>query len=38
MQRLGESHDARLRQFGTRFSQQIEVAAVEEILDGWRAR
>ena len=33
-----ESHDAMLRQFGGRFSQQIEVAPVEEILDGWRAR
>ena len=33
-----ESHDALLRQFGARFSQQIEVAPVEEILDGWRAR
>jgi nicotinamidase-related amidase len=33
-----ESHDAMLRQFGARFSQQIEVAPVEEILDGWRAR
>jgi nicotinamidase-related amidase len=30
-----ESHDAMLRQFGARFSQQIEVASVEEILDGW---
>jgi nicotinamidase-related amidase len=33
-----ESHDAVLRQFGTRFSQQIEVAPVEEILDGGGAR
>lgn len=33
-----ESHDAMLRHFGSRFSQQIEVAPVEEILDGWRAR
>lgn len=33
-----KSHDAMLRQFGARFSQQIEVAPVEEILDGWRAR
>jgi nicotinamidase-related amidase len=33
-----ESHDAMLRQFGARFSQQTEVAPVEEILDGWRAR
>ena len=33
-----ESHDAMLRQFGARFSQQIEVAPVEEILDDWRAR
>jgi nicotinamidase-related amidase len=33
-----ESHDAMLRHFGARFSQQIEVAPVEEILDGWRAR
>jgi nicotinamidase-related amidase len=33
-----ESHDAMLRQFGMRFSQQIEVAPVEEIVDGWRAR
>jgi nicotinamidase-related amidase len=33
-----ESHDAMLRQFGARFSQQIEVAPVEEILDGWRGR
>jgi nicotinamidase-related amidase len=33
-----ESHDAMLRQFGARFSQLIEIAPVEEILDGWRAR
>jgi hypothetical protein len=33
-----ESHDAMLRQFGARFSQQIEVAPVEEILDDWRER
>ena len=32
-----ESHDAMLRHFGSRFSQQIEVASTEEILDGWRA-
>jgi len=32
-----ESHDAMLRHFGMRFSQQIEVAPTEEILDGWRA-
>jgi nicotinamidase-related amidase len=31
-----ESHDAMLRHFGARFSQQIEVASTEEILDGWR--
>ena len=29
-----ESHDAMLRQFGARFSQQIEVAPIEEILNG----
>jgi nicotinamidase-related amidase len=33
-----EAHDAMLRQFDARFSQQIEVAQVDEILDGWRAR
>ena len=33
-----ESHDAMLRQFGARFSQQIEVASTEEILDSWRGR
>ena len=40
LQRLGnESHDAMLLpEFGARFSQQIEGAPVEEILDGWRAR
>ena len=31
-----ESHDAMLRHFGSRFSQQIEVASTEEILEGWR--
>ena len=30
-----ESHDAMLRHFGSRFSQQIEVASTEEILGGW---
>jgi hypothetical protein len=29
---------AMLRHFRSRFSQQIEVASTEEILDGWRAR
>ena len=33
-----ESHDAMLRHFGSRFSQQIEVASTEKILDSWRAR
>jgi nicotinamidase-related amidase len=33
-----ESHDAMLRHFGARFSQQVEVASTEEILAGWRAR
>jgi nicotinamidase-related amidase len=33
-----ESHGAMLRQFVTRFSRQIEVAPVDEILDGWRER
>jgi nicotinamidase-related amidase len=33
-----ESHDAVLRHFGSRFSQQIEVASTGEILEGWRAR
>jgi nicotinamidase-related amidase len=33
-----ESHDAMLRHFGARFSQQIEVASTEEILTGWRGR
>jgi nicotinamidase-related amidase len=32
-----ESHDAMLRHFGSRFSQQVEVASSEEILDDWRA-
>jgi nicotinamidase-related amidase len=32
-----ESHDAMLRHFGSRFSQQVEVASSEEVLDGWRA-
>jgi nicotinamidase-related amidase len=31
-----ESHDAMLRHFGSRFSQQIEVASTEEILADWR--
>ena len=31
-----ESHDAMLRHFRSRFSQQIEVASTEEILDGWQ--
>ena len=31
-----ESHDAMLRHFGARFSQQVEVASTEEILAGWR--
>jgi hypothetical protein len=30
-----ESHDAMLRHFGARFSQQIEVASTDEILAGW---
>jgi nicotinamidase-related amidase len=30
-----ESHDAMLRHFGSRFSQQIELASSEEILAGW---
>ena len=33
-----ESHDAMLRHFGSRFSQQIEIASTEEILAGWRGR
>ena len=33
-----KSHDAMLRHFGSRFSQQIEVASVGEILEGWRVR
>jgi nicotinamidase-related amidase len=33
-----ESHDAMLRHFASRFSQQIEVAPTDEILDGWHAR
>ena len=33
-----ESHDAMLRHFGARFSQQIEIASTEEILAGWRGR
>jgi nicotinamidase-related amidase len=33
-----ESHDAVLRHFGSRFSQQIEVASTEEILGSWRLR
>ena len=32
-----ESHDAMLRHFGARFSQQVEIASTEEILSGWRA-
>ena len=32
-----ESHDAVLRHFGARFSQQVEIASTEEILSGWRA-
>ncbi len=32
-----ESHDALLRLFGERFSQQVEVAETEEILASWRA-
>lgn len=31
-----ESHDAMLRHFEARFSQQIEVASTEEILASWR--
>jgi nicotinamidase-related amidase len=30
-----ESHDAMLRHFGSRFSHQVEVASVEEILAAW---
>ena len=33
-----ESHDAMLRHFASRFSQQIEVAPTDEIFDGWHAR
>ena len=33
-----ESHDAMLRHFGSRFSQQIEVASIGEILEDWRVR
>jgi len=33
-----ESHDAMLRHFGSRFSQQIEVVSTEEVLDGWHTR
>jgi nicotinamidase-related amidase len=33
-----ESHDAMLRHFGSRFSQQVEVASTDEILAGWRGR
>jgi nicotinamidase-related amidase len=31
-----ESHDAMLRHFSARFSQQVEVASTEEILASWR--
>jgi nicotinamidase-related amidase len=31
-----ESHDAMLRHFSDRFSQQVEVASTEEILASWR--
>ncbi len=31
-----ESQDAMLRHFGSRFSQQIEIASTEEILGSWR--
>ena len=30
-----ESHDAMLRHFGSRFSQQIEVTSTNEILANW---
>ena len=30
-----ESHDAMLRHFSARFSQQVEVASTEEILANW---
>ena len=33
-----ESHDAMLRHFGSRFSQQIEVASIDEILAGWHVQ
>ena len=33
-----EFHDAMLRHFGSRFSQQIEVVSTEEVLDGWHTR
>ena len=33
-----ETHDAMLRHFGSRFSQQVEVASTEEILAAWRGR
>lgn len=32
-----ETHDALMRLYRSRFSEQIELATVEEILDGWRA-
>lgn len=32
-----ETHDALMRLYRTRFSEQIEMATVEEILDGWRS-
>ena len=31
-----ETHDALMRVYRSRFSEQIELATVEEILDGWR--
>lgn len=31
-----ETHDALMRLYRSRFSEQIELATVEEILDGWR--
>jgi nicotinamidase-related amidase len=31
------THDALLTLYSERFSEQIEVASMEEILDGWKA-
>ncbi len=32
-----ETHDALMRLYRSRFTEQIELATVDEILDGWRA-